>query len=516
MIAFDAPALDAPFVLPAGFVAAQNVLTLRIASHGFLSSGSDTPADTLYEARLLGDLEIAQSASDALTVGGRVALTASELDLWNGDGVLTPVIAEGRADGRTIDIRAAPVGARHRSDWGATYASAPVVWRGRVVRIEDQGDRARLQMSDTTERLNTPLQIDKYDGTGGMSGTTDLKGRPKPVSLGWRFNVTPVYVGQVDLGAGALPTYQTHNGPIIGHDAVRIRGVVQSLVSGTPEIGQYAEYPTLGAFQLGSTADGAVTCDVNGDIACGLTPTVTAVISRLLTGYGASLSASDFDPTSWFAAGPMLPGAIGWGTGADEVNTLDALNEILSSCAAFLCGSRDGRLRLVALGPPVSQPQFLLAAHNCVSVTIESPSASIQPAPQRVDIGAARNWTVLSEIAGSVSGAERTALTNPGAVESVLSEAIAAKSVRARTWAIPGLYRHAADARARGEALRAWLERGLRVVKIVTDRYLGAMELGLTGRVTYPLYGLQNGWDGVVVGYRERIGQRRLEIMMIG
>lgn len=516
MSVFDALATGPEIVLPDGFAAAQNLAVLRMASHGFLSPPADTPANTLWEARLLSDVEIEQTAIDALSAGGRVALTASQVDLWNGDAVLTPLIAEGRADGRLIEIRSTPVTERRLSHWGGAYASAAMQWRGRITRIEDNGDRARLAMTDLTDRLNTPLQTDRYDGSGGLSGTAELKGRPKPVSFGWRFNVTPVYLGLADAGFGALPTYQTHGGPIVGHDAVRIRGVAQTQVSSAPGIGQWLDLPALGVFQLGSTPDGAVTCDANGDVACGLQPTLPAVIRRILTGFGAELSDADLDPTSWFAAEPRLAGAIGWGAGAEDTAVVDALDQILASSAAALCGSRDGRLRLSALGSPQSHPHFVLEPQNCVAVEPSAPPASLQPAPQRVEISAARNWTVLSDIAGSVTGSERAALSSAGAVESVLSDAIAAKSVRARSWTLDGLYRFPSDARARAQSLSAWVERGLRVVKITTDRYLGQMEIGLTGRVSYPLYGLQNGWDGVVIGYRERIGARRLELTMIG
>jgi hypothetical protein len=54
------------------------------------------------------------------------------------------------------------------------------------------------------------------------------------------------------------------------------------------------------------------------------------------------------------------------------------------------------------------------------------------------------------------------------------------------------------------------------MVRVVTDRYLGQIEIGQIGRVTYPAFGLQNGFIGVVVGWRENLSARRVEITLWG
>lgn len=54
------------------------------------------------------------------------------------------------------------------------------------------------------------------------------------------------------------------------------------------------------------------------------------------------------------------------------------------------------------------------------------------------------------------------------------------------------------------------------MLRVVTDRYLGQIEIGQIGRVTYPAFGFQNGFVGVVVGWRERLSARRVEITLWG
>ncbi len=79
--------------------------------------------------------------------------------------------------------------------------------------------------------------------------------------------------------------------------------------------------------------------------------------------------------------------------------------------------------------------------------------------------------------------------------------------------ALPGLYATEAAAAARAGRWRDWIERGPRLVAVTTDRYLGQIEIG---RIAYPAYGLDAGISGVVVGWREALGGRRVEIILAG
>jgi len=515
--AWDASGVLPPATIPAGFMADQGLVTARWADRGYLSRGTDTPPNTLYAARLLSDVEIGQSVVDALTIGGQVALTVSELEFWNGDDVFNAIASGGRMDGRSIAIKTLPVLNRAASDWGSTLASASEVWMGQVARVDAIGLRARVQLSDIANRLTTQLQSQTYDGAGGLGGTAELKGLPKPISLGWRFNVTPVFLGNVDLGDGAMPTYQSHYREMAGHEAVRIRGVAQEFVGAAPGIGQYADYPSLGCFQLGGSPDGVVTCDVRGDAPAGkYAKTIADAIRTLLTALGPGLSPSAFDAQSWFEMGPRLSAEIGWGIGAQAIATADALAQILTSCGAWAYGTRQGKLAIALIGAPEATADLTLIEADLIDVLPQPLPAELQPTPQAVEVRAARNWTPLDDVAGSVDDATRAALASPGPFERAFSNAIAARSTQSRTLRFEGLYRLPADAQTRAAELRTWLERGLRLINVTTDRYLGQVELGHTAHVTYPYYGLAGGWSGVVVAWREKIGARRLQLTLLG
>jgi hypothetical protein len=388
---------------------------------------------------------------------------------------------------------------------------------GRAARIDALGLRARLNLNDISDRFATQLQPTLYGGGGGLDGASELKGLPKPVSLGRRYNVTPVFLGNVDLGQGALPTYQTNWREIAGHDAVRIRGVEQTRVGSAPGIGQWTDFVALGCFQLGSSPDGPVTCDVRGDAPSQrYARSLTDAIRTVLTALGPALSDSDFDAQSWFDVGPRLAAEIGWGVGAEQVSAGDALRELLASAGAWLYGTRAGKLGVALVGSPAATAHLTLTLADILDLKSEPLPASLQPTPQAVEIRSARNWTLLDDVAGSVDAAARAALASPGRFERAFSNAIAARSIGVRTMRIEGLYAAAADAAARAADLRSWLERGLRMLTITTDRYLGQVELGMTANVTYPYDGLSGGWSGIVVAWREKIGARRLELTVIG
>lgn len=511
----DAPLSVAPLEIPAGLVAPPSVRVVRWSDAGYASTPTDSPANALFEARILDDIVLSQRAVDALGAGGVVALTASEVALANWDRALDDMIRLGAADGRAVTIRAAPRVAINASDGGTRLADAPTAWAGIAGGFTAPGNRASLRLSDLTERLVTDLQPSRYGGTGGMDGAAELTGLPKPVSLGRRFNVAPVFVGEVDLGDGLLPTFATHWRAIAGHDAVRERGLAMTEVGAAPTTGQWRDWPAQGAFQLGFTPNGAITCDVRGDNVGAYVDTTGTVLRRLLTSLGPQYAIADFDDAAWTQAETDLPGPIGWGIGAEATSALAAVQEILAGAGAFLAGSRFGRLRLVALRAP-AEANMEIDAEDVLEVIARPAPADIVPTPQAVEIRARANWQRLTDIAGSVGVADRVALGGDGQTARVISASVAARSVKSRTLALPGLYWNSSDAEARATALLAWIAPGVRMMQVTTDRFLGQVELGHVARVTAPDLGLAAGFTGLVVGWEERLAARRLSMTLLG
>jgi hypothetical protein len=517
MEAFAPAAALAPATLPAALASTSNIRTLRIASAGYASAPGDTPASTAWTPRLLGDIEIGQTAVDALGLGGRAALAAAAIEVWDGDGFAADLARYGTATGRAVALRLAEVRAPRASDLGTPLAQARLVFAGTVAAVDrTERQRARIALADATDRLNTPLQPILYQGTGGLEGGADLKGKPKPVALGRIFNAAPVFLGNLDLGAGALPTWQSSWRAVQAHDAVRIRGVAQTLVAGTPTVGQARDWPAQGCFQIGASPDGDVTCDVRGDAGEGYVETTAGVLRRLVQTLGPDFGAAEFDADAWTLADADLPGLIGFYQAATPTTALAAAATVLAGCGAILAGDRTGRLRL---SDPLARdpiPQFDIPAAWIVECRPLALPAAFQPPPRVVEVGWGRNWSPLSNMAGSVPAADRQRLEAAQSVARAESALVTSRVAQQRSLALPGLYATEAAAAARAGRWRDWIERGPRLVAVTTDRYLGQIEIGQIGRIAYPAYGLDAGISGVVVGWREALAGRRVEIILAG
>lgn len=534
-LGFDAPGAQPPGVLPAGFVAPANTGYLRMATAAYHSARTDAPISATWAPRILDDVEISQSALDVLGIGGRLALTVADVAVWNGDRALDDLWRYGTATGRDAWLRCIPVVDGRASDYGTPLAGRGLgaVWdhgRGtyrltrtepvlafqgacRIVSSESDSYRLRISLTDLTERLDARLQPNRYAGTGGLEGPAELTDAAKPIAIGAVYNLAPIYLGDLDLGAGALPTYQSHWRRIQAHTAVRIRGVLQGAAGGTPSVGQFRDWPSLGVFQLGSTPDGTVTCDVEGDDSGGYVSTHTGVLRRLIQSLvGLGTAQWDGDASAWVDY--TVPGDCGLHVGAQDVTAADAVQALLASAGLVLCGGRDGRLRLV---DPIASgdEQFRLDESTIVALRPVEMPATLAPAPNVQEVEYRRNFAPLSDIAGSVTGTARTQLSQAAQVTRVISSTISSRVGTQRALRWPGLWRAQADAFARGAAWRSWLQRGPRAFEVTTDRYLGVLETGHIGRLSYPLHGLAGGVLGTVAPWREALGGRRLTITFV-
>jgi hypothetical protein len=490
---------------------ASGVMTALFADRGLTYSDN-----SFYRARLMSDAVISQSAFDILAMGGRIGLTAAQLDLWNGDRALDNMAALGLLTGRTVKVRAVPAPSRSASDAGSSLSSAVTAFQGVAGSLIPNGQRMQLNLDDLSWRLSKPLQANRYDGSGGLNGTPDLAGKPKPVSFGWRYNVTPQPIGLVDLGDGAKLTYQTHWRPIAGHDAMRERGVPMTQTTSAPSIGEWKDWPVQGCFQLGFTPNGAVSCDVRGDAVGSYAGTTVQVVQRMLTTLGPLFADTDFDLGSLGLLETQILGEIGWGIGAESITAADAISQLVSGAGIWLIGNRKGQLRLAMPQPLAGVQNLSLDVGDIVSLSPLQLPATLQPAPSTVEVAAVKNWTPLSDISSSVSAADRSLLSGESQIVRQFSNAIGGRQYQQRTMSLPGLFRYTTDAQRRAFALSAWLEKGLRAFTVTTDKYLNQVEIGHVASVTYPLFGLQNGFTGVVAAWSEQVGKRRITMTLVG
>lgn len=538
MAHFDAAGVWPAHVMPDALAVVQPVGPLRWATAGYLSATSDSPASTLWEPRLLGDVQISQAAVDEVGIGGLLPVGLADIALADADSALADLDRWSTADGRRAAITVIPVEDARASDFGTplagrslglrlnlltgTYTIArtdPIsAFTGITSRVDRNSDRTgTLRLVDVVERLAVPLQPNKYLGTGGLEGGEELEDKPKPVALGYCYNMEPVPLGDIDLGVGigSLPTFQFHWREAQAVDEIRIRGVVQTLVGGTPVVGQARAFASLGLFQLGSTPDGTVRCDVRGDAVGGYVSTTSGVILRLVQSLGPQLGVGEIDETAFAFAENDLPGEIGWWQGPSDVSASQACERIVAGPGAILCGGRAGLLRLV---DPLAEDidQFTLEAMHIIDCSPMAMPAGLKPLPRAAAVGWAPNWAPVDDIAGTVTAAVRTRLgktqSGPARIE---SPAVTARVAQQRDLTFAGLYRTQTDARLRATKWRNFLAAGPRLFQVTTDRYLHLIEMGHIGRISFPAWGLDNGARVSVVGWAEQIAARRLTLTVI-
>ena len=379
--------------------------------------------------------------------------------------------------------------------------------------------RMRIGISDLGYLLNVPLQPNTYDGTSGLGGDTELKGLPKPITLGYVYNIAPVALGTVNLGDGALYTYQANWRDVQDFVNVRESGV-QLADSGAvaPTTGQFRQWKANGVFQLGFTPAGPITCDVKGDSSGSYANNTGEVVTRMLTGLGAMLSSSVLETETFSDVDAMMSGEIGLYIGPREISQAAAVEMVLRHAALWLGGGRNGKLRL-AFADPVVAPELRLSVPDIVALEPTALPSQLQPAPVHIDIVCERNWAplTLSDIAGSVTAAQRRKLTNPGRRVRATSTALDARQLPDRVLTLPGLFRNNSNAQVRADQLRNWIEGGLRAFRVTTERYRNVVELGdVVWIETYPRHGLDDGFIGIVAGWQETPHTGRVTMTLIG
>ena len=471
-----------------------------------------------YAPRLINSVEISQSAIDFAAVGGVVATTVSQILLRNDDGGLDSICYRGLAVGRTAIIKTVKVMSETATDLGAgAVSNAVTVFAGVVSRIAPSGDNMVVSVSDLTERLNVPLQTDEYSGTSGFGGGTEKKGLTKPALFGRAYNLLPEQLGTIS----GRETFQVHSRAVNAVSAVYIRGVAQTNSGGVaPAVGEYRALLTDGAFELGASPDGDVTCTAKGDDP---TSEIYAnqhgeVLDRMLKNFGPLLSTGEVESSTFTDVDSMLPGEIGLFLPAGDRSTVrQVIERVLKSGGIWLAGGRNGKVRLSMARPGLPAERLYLKEHYISAVRPIPVPSSLQPTPSTIQIETERNWHPLANIASSVTGGSRRALSGRGRTVESISTALETRQKPKRAWPIVGLWFNDTDGQMSADQIRAWVEQGLRAIEVETDRYPNQVELGMGCEIeSYPRFGLGNGFFGIVAGWREKPSEARVTLTLLG
>lgn len=144
--------------------AAETTETLRYATQAYITRPADTPASTLYEPRMLEEIDISEGlfSAEALAVGGEAQPDYGALRLAN-NGDLD------RLD--QLSIAGREVVVYELSSPTAAYSSKTLVFRGTCERPSVREGEVVVSLRDRRRELDQPLQTSTY---GGWNGAIDI------------------------------------------------------------------------------------------------------------------------------------------------------------------------------------------------------------------------------------------------------------------------------------------------------------------------------------------------------
>jgi hypothetical protein len=471
---------------------------------GFTTRGTDTPANTLIEGRVRQPALLRRDIFDIGTTGGASRVGFGELVLANEDGALDAFRTYG-LDGRELVVRVGDPTAAYPAGWS-------VLFRGTMEQADTSLSDVTIRLRDRQAFAEQPLQRTRFGGTNqlpdGTDGTEgDLKDKPKPILLGWVYNIKPPCVNTSRL------IYQVHDGAIRDVMAVYDSGALLArdvdytdsveLFAQEPAPGTYRVLKAGGLFRVGSSPIGQLTCDaVQGEWP--VDRTASAMFRRVLEDY-AGVDPADIASADLTALDAQAPYQLGFWY-EQPVQVQDVLDQIAASVGAWWASDTDGTLRIVRLDAPSGTPALSILPDQVLQFRRIPTSDADRSLPvHRVTVQCRRNYTVqTSGLVGSVRPARRARLANAWQDATATDPAVLTVHPLSPERTVQTGMACFADGVTEAARLLALYgtARDRYELTIATDTAtLGAIDLGAVVEFTFPRYDLASGRLFRVIGY---------------
>lgn len=338
--------------------------TRYLSNKGYVTSPTDSPANTTYVAAIAGGVKFTESMS----LDGSASLSFGDIELAN---------VSGERDGWLEDVWTNRPVSIYIGDISWPRSDFRQIFSGVVSGIDSRRrDRINIKLGDKLQRLNVPVSEVK------LGGSTANKDRLIPLCFGECHNVEPLLVDP------AFAEYQVHNGPIEAIIEVRDNGVPVS----------YTATPATGKFRLNQAPVGTITCSVQGDKPLTYSNDVVTLIKRIVSDFGQidqRLTATDLDTDNLtaFATANTQPVGIYLN---DRTNVLEVCNRLASSVGARVLMTRGGKLRLVKLDLSALSAGTAVTASDMVQHSLAV--SHMPPVVAGVKLGYCKNYTVQSNL----------------------------------------------------------------------------------------------------------------------
>lgn len=485
------------------------------ATAEFITVAADTPANQPFSGTLDQPITFKRSILGGDAIG--TFLTGSgELTILNPNGFYDFLPQQYALDGRPIEIRYGRL-----SD---QFSSWLRIFNGTASDFSVAEDLVTVELVDNAYKMNVPLQVNTYGGTGGIEGGGDLAGKRKPRAFGYVLNVEPPLVIPNAL------LYQVNDGPVQAISAVYVKGSALTLDrdyatstdlrAATIASGFYATCLAEGMFRINFLLDPPVTADVEGDSSgTGFVATAAGMVRRIVTLATALSDPDDLYLPSFAAMDIAQPAPLGYWADHNDTSTVnDVFARLLESIGGWAGFRRDGKLEVAKFTTPASPPVLRIDRSYIRDLKREKLPSGVTPTPWRWTVGYQRNWTVqTTDVAGSVSDTRKAFLAEQYRIAEAKSAAVQVDHPFAQEHPlIEAYFRDQADAQAHADELLALWRSSRALYRIVTDPTPLRINIGEVVEVTFPRFDLTQGRLLRVVEITEDGKQDRVEIVGFG
>lgn len=498
--------------------------TLKISTHGRSTADSSTSPITqsFLDGRLSQPMDYDEWMYGANATRGEKSAGNGVMVIENADGEHDALIAAS-FDEQLVSVHRVLFQPNNVTASGYVVATTP--FSGYVESGFSDEKATTLQLIGLNHILDKPALPDTYAGTNaapngidGVAGT--IKGQQKPRVFGKVYNIEPYkannekLIYQVD-GQSTLPGFRTGwtIQPRDQYVALALDGTgnyanLAAMEATAPAGSQYRVCPTLGAFRLGSSPTGKVTCDVSnpplGGIAyCSPTPGAVNELHAVMR-YMAVVAGAIATDAACNASLDSIPEVGIYMTG--DVTWFQAMNLVAASANASWSIAIDGALYINQLTDPTGETANATLTQNEIIALRRVRSADSDKGKPvwRVSVQYKKNWAPLTdgEVAGSVTLDNRTYATSQYLTAVAEDATVKTQYPQAPEITLATLIENETDAQAMADLLLAQYSvlRSMFIVEIPLFIDTPDFELGDIIEIEYPRFGMDAGQKFQIIG----------------
>lgn len=486
------------------------------ATDDYISQPGDRIPSRLFAGTVRQALRFSRSIFGSGDFGS-YTLGLGEAILSNAGGEYDPLIGTHALDGRPIVIRL--------GDANEAHDTFGTVFDGQSTGYQVNGAEFVIDLRDNGYLLEVPVSAATFAGTGGIEGDEDLKGRRKPVPLGFCRNVTPALINRQKW------VFAVADAAVHGISAVYQRGAAlgaagpdyptyEALIAAEVPDGGFVTCLASGLFRVDFIADadvGQTTCDVEGLVVDGVYARSTAEVVTVLAKRVGGIA---LDLASFARVQAAQPASVNFFVGVGEETTIAAaMARLAIGIGGWVGFRRSGKLELGILSETTGSALTSFDDIDIIEIDRDRLPDAIEPPAYRYRAAYARNWTVQTDnFAGSVSEDRRTFLREPFRVsEPAEDQRIKINHPLAQDPPpIETFFDEEAPAKAECERRLRFFRSARSVYRLSARARPFGLDLGDEIHVTYPRWDLAAGKSFRVVSIDEDTENNIIEIVGYG